>query len=443
MQFNPYKQIDNAPLIVFRIFFGFLLAAESFGSILTGWVKNVFVEPELDFQHIGFQWLVPLDGSGMYFYYAIMGVFGLGVMLGYKYRWSMIAFTLMWTGVYLMQKSAYNNHYYMLILVCLIMIFLPANRYASLDAKHNPEIKSLSMPVWVNWIMIIQVGIVYFYATLHKFYPDWLNGTFTRILFQDKTHYPIVGKLFSKEWFYLFIAYMGIIFDGLVVPLLLWKRTRNLALLASLVFHLFNSIVLQIGIFPYFALSFALFFYAPETIRRIFLKKKPPFTEVGNTHQGRNVLLYFMIPFFVIQMILPLRHHFIKGDVLWTDEGHRLSWRMMLRSRTGYVSFTVKDKATGETTKYRLNDKVKAKQLRLVSSQSDGIWQMAQHIKKEYAEKGKDVAVYAKAMVSVNGHPYRQYTDDTVDLASVKWNYFGHSDWVLLYDQNGNLIVGE
>lgn len=443
MQINPYKQIDNSPLIVFRIFFGFLIAAESFGSILTGWVKNVFVEPELDFQHIGFQWLVPLDGNGMYFYYVIMGVFGLGVMLGYKYRWSMIAFTLMWTGVYIMQKSAYNNHYYMLVLVCLMMIFLPANRYASLDAKQNPEIKSHSMPIWISWVMILQVAVVYFYATLHKFYPDWLNGTFTRLLFEDKSHYPIIGSLFSKEWFYLFIAYMGIAFDGLVVPLLLWRRTRNLALLASLVFHLFNSIVLQIGIFPYFALSFALFFYAPETIRRIFLKKKPQFTAIGNSYQGKKVLLYFMIPFFVIQMILPLRHHFIKGDVLWTDEGHRLSWRMMLRSRTGYVNFTVKDKVTGESTKYKLHDKVKAKQLRLVSSQSDGIWQMAQHIKQEYAEQGKDVAVYAKAMVSVNGHPYKQYTDDTVDLASVKWNYFGHSDWVLLYDQDGNLIARE
>src|SRR5690554_1724136 len=131
MQINPYQKIDNSPLIVFRIFFGFLIAAESFGSILTGWVKDVFVEPELDFQHIGFQWLVPLDGNGMYFYYAIMGVFGLGVMLGYKYGWSMFAFTLMWTGVYFMQKLAYKNNYIIMFLIYLLMIFLPANRYVS------------------------------------------------------------------------------------------------------------------------------------------------------------------------------------------------------------------------------------------------------------------------------------------------------------------------
>src|SRR5690606_33455126 len=191
------------------------------------------------------------------------------------------AFTLMWTGVYLMQKEAYNNHYYLLILVCLIMLFLPAHRYFSIDAKQNPEIKSLSIPVWCSWVMIAQMAIVYFFATVAKFYPDWLDGTFTNKLFINRTHFLIVGELFSKQWFHIFIAYIGILFDGLVIPMLLWKRTRNIALLASFAFHLFNSIVLQIGIFPYFALSFAVFFYEPETIRKIFFKKKPLYIPEG------------------------------------------------------------------------------------------------------------------------------------------------------------------
>lgn len=436
MQFNPYKKTDNSPLIVFRIFFGLLLAAESFGSMMTGWIRTVFVEPELHFQHIGFQWLTPLDGNGMYYYYALMGVFGLLIMFGYKYKWSLGAFTLMWTGVYLMQKSAYNNHYYLLILVCLIMLFLPANRYASVDVQQNPEKKSLSMPVWCSWVMIFQMAIVYFYATLHKFYPDWLDGTFTGLLFDNRTQIPVIKEIFSQKWFHISIAYMGIIFDGLVIPMLLWKRTRNLALIASLIFHLFNSVVLQIGIFPYFALSFAVFFYKPETIRKIFLKKKPAFTESGNSYENQGFLKYFFVPFFVIQMILPVRHYFIKGDVLWTDEGHRLSWRMMLRSRSGYVNFSVEDKSTGEKTNYKLHEKIKGKQMRLASSQADGIWQMAQHIKQEYAKQGKDVAVYADAMVSINGHSYKKFIDESVDLAAEKWNHFKHHDWILLYEND-------
>lgn len=43
MTLNIYKNIDNSPLILFRILFGFLVAAESFGAILTGWVKKEFL----------------------------------------------------------------------------------------------------------------------------------------------------------------------------------------------------------------------------------------------------------------------------------------------------------------------------------------------------------------------------------------------------------------
>jgi len=68
------------------------------------------------------------------------------------------------------------------------------------------------------------------------------------------------------------------------------------------------------------------------------------------------------------------------------------------------------------------------------------MWQMAQYIKKEYAQQGKDVAVYGTALVSINGHTPKPYLDESVDLASVKWDYFKHSPWVILYDKDGNRI---
>lgn len=50
-----FKAIDNSPLVVFRIFFGFLVACESFGAILTGWVKRILIDPEVTFSFIGFE----------------------------------------------------------------------------------------------------------------------------------------------------------------------------------------------------------------------------------------------------------------------------------------------------------------------------------------------------------------------------------------------------
>lgn len=435
------QPIDNAPLIIFRIFFGFLLAAETFGAILTGWVKKNFIDPQFTFSHIGMEWLQPLPGYGMYFYFATMGFLGIFVMLGWKYRLTLSAFTILWTITYLMQKTSYNNHYYMLILVCLIMIFLPAETYASIDAKKKPEIKSLSMPKWCSMVMIFQIAIVYFFATVSKFYPDWLDGTFTKNLLVNKSPYPIIQEIFNQKWFYIFIAYSGIAFDLFIIPMLLWKKTRTFAFIASLIFHLFNAITLQIGIFPFFALSFAVFFYPPEKIRSIFFKKKPKLDlQETPIYENKSVLMYFFIPYFIIQILLPVRHWFIKGDVLWTEEGHRLSWRMMLRSRSGYNNFKIYDKKTGQRIFYSINSKLTPKQVAMVSEKPDAIWQMAQRIKQEYALQGKDVSVFTDCEVSINQKPYRKFIDPKVDLAATEWNYFFHNEWILLYDNQGNII---
>jgi ABC-type multidrug transport system fused ATPase/permease subunit len=439
MKKHLFREIDNAPLIVFRIFFGFLLACETFGAILTGWVKENLVRPQFTFSHIGMEWLQPLPGSGMYYYFALMGVLGLLVMLGYKYRITLGLYTILWAGAYFMQKTSYNNHYYLLLLVCIIMLFLPANRYASVDAKQNPEIKKLSMPAWCSWVMIAQVAIVYFFATIAKFYPDWLDGTFTKNLL-DRSTSGAFHEIATQKWFYLFIAYAGIFFDLLVIPLLLFKKTRTIAFIASLIFHIFNSITLQIGIFPFFALTFVVFFYPPEKIRKLFFRKKPQLINPGYTDEGKAVLKYFFIPYIIVQLFLPLRHHLIKGDVLWTEEGHRLSWRMMLRSRGGSTFFKVVNKATGETIPYNIRKVLTPKQKNSMESKADMIWQMAQYIKKDFMVKGIDVAVYANSKASVNGHEWKTLIDPDTDLANTDWNYFFHCPWILLYDADGNLV---
>jgi vitamin K-dependent gamma-carboxylase-like protein len=429
-----FKQIDNAPLILFRIFFGFLFACETFGAILTGWVRNNFIVPQFTFSHIGMEWLQPLPGYGMYFYFAAMGCLSLLVMLGYRYRSSLTLLTLLWAGTYFMQKTSYNNHYYLLMLIGFIMIFLPANTYASLDVRRNPNLKKLTMPAWCSFVMIFQIAIVYFFATIAKFYPDWLDGTYTKNLLSGIDSIEAVNYIFSKKWFCLFIAYSGIAFDGLIIPMLLWKRTRTLAVIASLGFHLFNSVFLEIGIFPYFALSFAVFFYSPETIRKVFFKNKPIADLNTSVNEGKSLFLWLFVPYFVIQLLLPIRHWFIKGDVLWTEEGHRLSWRMMLRERNGFVAFKIVDKKTKETLYYPIDKYLTNKQIDGMSTKPDMIWQMAQRIKSEsLINQGKDVSIYVDCKVSINRKPLQILIDPQTDLAEAKWDYFWHNEWVLLH----------
>lgn len=426
-----FKQVDNSPLIVFRIFFGLLIALEAWGAIATGWVRRTLVEPQFTFNFIGFDFLQPLPGLGMYFYFGLMGLFGIFVMLGFKYRFSIIAYTLLWSCVYFMQKTSYNNHYYLLILLLIFMCIVPAHNNFSIDAKKNPELKNISMPNWVVLFIIGQIWIVYTYASLAKLYPDWLDGTFPELLMKGRAHYWLIGDLLQEPWVHMSICIFGILFDLLVVPLLLWKRTRKAMFIASIFFHLFNSIVFQIGIFPYMSLAFTVFFFPKEYIHRKFLKSKAFYedAEVKTPHLAPLLKTFFAI-WFTVQLILPVRHHFIEGNVFWTEEGHKLSWRMMLRSKGGFASFKIKNLNTGKTEYVKLDEYLTTKQRRNLLK-PDGIYQFTQRLKKEYAEKNIPIEIYARVKVSLNGRKAAFLIDPKLDLTTIEWDYFFHNEWVL------------
>lgn len=427
-----FKHIDNSALIVFRMIFGLLCFLESVGAIFTGWIKRTLIDPEFTFSFIGFEWLQPLPGNWMYLYYLVMGLFGLMIMLGYKYRWSMVAFTLMWIMTYLMQKTSYNNHYYLLILISGIMVFMPANKNVSIDAKQNPGIKSESMPQWCKWVFVIQLFIVYTYASVAKLYPDWLDTSVIELLMKGKRNYLIVGDMLQQKWVHQALAYGGILFDGLIIPLLLFKPTRKLAFFGSIFFHLFNSVVFQIGIFPYLSLAFSLFFFEPKTIQKLFLKKKPFYVDDALVIPKFKTfgMAVFSI-YFLLQIALPLRHHIIEDDVLWTEEGHRMSWRMILRTKSGQVTYRVKNKETGKSIVVNLNNYLSKKQQRQVSTKPDVIWQFSQRLKEQFKQNGQEVSVFVDCKVSVNGKPYQVLIDPEVDLAGTSWDAFKHSDWIL------------
>ncbi|MFY0591842.1 MAG: HTTM domain-containing protein [Roseivirga sp.] len=435
-QFQP---VDNAPLVLFRIVFGFLIFAESFGAIMTGWVRRVFIEPEFTFTLIGFNWLQPPDDNySMYIYFGLMATCGIGVMLGLYYRASLATFTLLWTCVYWMQKSSYNNHYYFLILLCLFMLVVPAHAYASLDAKRKNAVISTTCPRWCINIFIFQMWIVYTFAAIHKFYPGWVSGEFIAMNFASKTDYWLIGNALGQEWLQKAVVYGGIVFDGLIVYFLLFKKTRVPAFIISIVFHLFNSFVFQIGIFPYLMIGLAVFFFEPESVRRIFFKSKPivnydefPLPKLGS----RSLATCFvMIVYFSFQFYLPLRHHLYKGDVFYTEEGHRLAWRMMLRYKSGNVKYNITSSDSTWVVKPR--DFLTRKQSSAMPGKPDMVWQFAQYLDKKYKKEGfGDVEVRAEGYARLNGEPIYKLVDETVDLSAIRWQSLKHADWILTPDK--------
>jgi hypothetical protein len=290
------------------------------------------------------------------------------------------------------------------------------------------------------------MGIVFTYAGIAKLQPDWMSARPMELWFTYKTDYPVIGPLFETTWMKWVVAYGGILFDLFVVPLLLWRPTRLFAFGASVVFHLFNSAVFQIGIFPYLMIGATVFFFPPETIRRIFLPFKPQ-PSIQQTTTLKSYSLHTMgiavfTVFFLLQILLPLRHILYPGDVNWTEEGHRMSWRMMLRSKSGTISFKLKDAATGKTWDVYPTEFLTWDQSSSLATHPDMVWQFVQFLKKKYAAEGiTQLEIYAVSSASLNGRPYQPLIDESINLAAVDWKPFRSANWIVPLKESSQATV--
>ncbi len=451
------RPVGNAPLVVWRVAFGALMLIESWGALMTGWVHTNLASREYNFPFLGFDFLEALAGPVAYLHFAVMGVAAAGVMLGYRYRLSAATLALLWTAAYLAQKTSYNNHYYLVVLLSWAMALVPqAAERASLDARRRGTI-GYTHPHWIALGARLLLLVVFSYGAVAKLYPGWLNGDFVRAGFAGKARFFLIGDALQVPLFQAFITYGALAFDATIVPLLWWRPTRRFAWCGLLAFNLFNSVVFRIGIFPYLVLAFTVFFFAPQSVERWFGLAPKPVTRAGTDRE--DVLATALTPpapaamsvlataafllFFLVQVLLPLRHHLIPGDVNWTEEGHRLSWRMMTRSKHGTVALAAVNPATGEREPVPRALGLSPKQQGGVATKPDFLYQWVQRLRTHYRqERGwSDVAIYVtESRVFLNGRGPHPLYAPTVDLAKVDWKYFGHQPWVLdapadLYDE--------
>ena len=250
---NTYleQEKSNAPLIVFRILFGFMMAFSTIRFISMGWVESFYITPKLYFPFEGFYWLKPLAGNAMYIVFGIMILTSLNILLGFYYKISTTIFFLSFTYVELLDKSNYLNHYYFVSLMAFILIFLPANKRLSLDSYSNRVIATDKTNNYVLWIIKAQLAIVYIYAGIAKLNTDWiLHALPLKIWLPAHSHLPVIGELLTFNWVAYLFSWIGAVYDLFIVFFLINNRTRIYAYILVIVFHILTRILFPIGMFP-------------------------------------------------------------------------------------------------------------------------------------------------------------------------------------------------
>lgn len=432
---------DGASLAAFRIAFGLLGLAGAIRFFAYGWIDDLYIAPTYHFTYWGFGWVQPWPGGGMYLHFALMGLFSLGIALGYKYRLCALLFFLSFTYVELLDKTTYLNHYYLFSLLSLLIIFMPLHRTAALDARRQRDKAGKgTAPAWALWTLRGQLAAVYLFAGIAKLNPDWLwDARPLRIWLHQNPDLPWLSLWPEALWPAYLASWAGLLFDLTIVLWLLLPRTRPWAYLTVIGFHLLTWLLFPIGIFPWVMVAGASLFFAPDWPRQCWRRinawlpatwrpgmaaaeaedrrPPPPSSAVKITAPLRGAAVLLLL-FALTQLALPLRHYAYPGNVRWNEEGYRFSWRVLLSEKTGFVQFRVRHPESGGRWLVSAGEYLTPLQWERMAFQPDLILATAHLIAADFARRGiPGVEVYADAYVAFNGYPSRRLVNPAVDLA--------------------------
>ncbi len=430
-------QIHPASLVAFRVLFGLVLLASTVRFWANGWIERFYLEPTYHFTYWGFGWVQPLPAWGMYAAFAALAGLAVCITVGFCYRAAVAAFLVGFTYVELIDVAMYLNHYYLVSLLCLLMLFLPLHRTGSVDAWLRPSLRRATAPSWALWLLRAQVGVVYVFAGLAKLGEDWLlHAQPLNLWLSSRVDVPVVGPYLDAWPVAAAMSWGGFLFDTTIVLWLLWRPTRPYAFAVLLGFHVVVGWLFPIGMFPVIMVVAATVFLAPDWPLRLrdALRRRPsapahaaPLSIAG----WPKAAVVALVVLLAVQVAMPLRAHLLyDGDVLWHEQGMRWAWRVMVREKNGAVLYrvTLPDGREQHVSPTRY---LTRHQEREMTGQPDLILALAHHIHDDYAGRGiTPVQVRVDALSSLNGRAPAHLIDPNIDLCTVN-DGLGPARWVM------------
>jgi hypothetical protein len=354
------------------------------------------------------------------------------------YRISTWVFFLTFTYIELMDKANYLNHYYLVSMLSFLLIFLPANRAYSIDVKLFPNIFRKEVPYYMVLILKLQIVSVYFFGGLCKIKYDWLFlAQPLKIWLSSSSHWFLIGPIFAQEWAAYLFSWGAMLMD-LSLPFLLFKKkTRVFGFTVACIFHLLTHLLFYIGMFPFIMTASILIFLEPETHQKILqffgfhlMNPKEELVSYSVRPYFFRFFQFFLPIFVILQIFLPFRFLLYPGNMLWTEEGFRFAWHIMLIEKAGHLEYIIKEPKTQKQWIEHPSDYLTRNQVKQLSTQPDMILEFAHYLYHKYKKEGKEVEVYADSHCSLNGRLSQVYILPNVNLAKKKYTPFQAFDWI-------------
>lgn len=200
--------------------------------------------------------------------YTVMWIGAFGIMLGLHFKLACACFVVPYWYIFLLDKSYWNNHTYLYGIVATLLWGTEANKYFALDARRRKEVKG-DVPLWNYAILKFQFFVLYFIAGLKKSGTEWLSGYAMTNLSRHWVFSPFKLFLTTEQTDFFIVHWFGFIFDLTVGFWILFEKTRVPAMIFLTAFHLVNSRLFAIGMFPYVCLATMPIFCNADWPRRL------------------------------------------------------------------------------------------------------------------------------------------------------------------------------
>lgn len=424
-------------LACFRMAFGLMMAFWAIDYIARDRVRFHCSVPLFHFTWYGFDWVRPWPGDGMSWQFAGLVIAGLMLCVGAFCRLSALVFAVGFTHFFLIDRTHYQNHYYLILLLSWLMVMLPTGRLWSVDAASGRIRGSRVIPRWSLLLLQFHIALPYVYGGLAKLDADWLSGQPMRCMLMTKAWVPVAGPYLDTNTCALFLTYGGLFFDLLVVPSLIWRPTRAAAFSLAVIFHLANAFLFSIHVFPWLMIAATTVFFEPDWPGR--LVRQSPVRRVPGAQQPVSgplsrqaaMLAGIGVLYCAFHLLWPLRHHVLPGNAGWTEDGHYFSWRMMLRGKTSGFRYFVTNPRTGQTHTPDVARYLNEEQLGKFARDPEMILHLAHFLAEvESHAAGEPLQIHAIVLTSLNGRRPQLLIDPRLDLAQLP-RHSAVRDWIL------------
>ena len=267
-----FPEYSATGLAFFRVLLGFLFVNHLVKAEMVGLIH---MDPAQDYFATGFyspyfEWLKPPS----YEVFILLGraclVFAGTALVGFLTPFSLFAASGIFLYLFLLNRFFYYNHLYLLIIAGFLGAFMPLGKTLSVDSAllrlrgKRPEAAVTS---WAARLMQMTLSLIYLASAASKTNRAWLSGDLMKTFFEFGGSSSMDGRFTATPPLkavshvpFSFQAALSLAAEYFIAFGLWNRKTRPLALLVGVLFHLAILYTMDVSTFSWQMLACYLFF---------------------------------------------------------------------------------------------------------------------------------------------------------------------------------------